>query len=609
MDTCQQVTSHALGLSFGYFAQEIGLISKLHNVSIPMKTVSHSPQEKLVEFFVSIVLGMEYLKDISHSGYPLVRDPALAQAWCQDQFADYSGVSRVLSLIGATEYTHIKQVLVEVSTPFFEEERTLFCQSPKPMIWDCDLTGLEVSAYSHTYPHSRFGSMNHETLGQGYQLPYLVLTGLDSKLVLSTELLAGNRNSVSCLKDILQVGEYYMGIPRRRPEVLTGTIHDIKEHEHTLKRLLATAQAKVDHDAVSQHVVSEKITRWKRELQARPWSNKPFSQYQKLTRQIASKEPMLTRIRQRRPHLDHLVTRYQERLQQVSTTLLSWQTYQAQLERDNTTHHRFNTVIVRHDGGFASQENLIWEAASGYYFISKGYNSLSTTSFVERKEGDGVLLNPVSTGWLFTNETIQGLPMPIDVLLVEQTATATPKWSVILAYLPFHLAARDLFTFYHARNTVEASIKEGKSVFRLHPFKVRSEYGIKLQQLFTNFAQNFIRWFQRWAFQKTNADFFNQRGVKEIVTTAANTMAHIHYEKHDMTVTFHEVSCYAGKHLIFEHVTQIPQNTTPETHHPLWDRYKRWQYPYVWLCQKLHALGNIPPRFGEDKQLNIRVKN
>ena len=75
MDTRQQVTSHALGLSFGYFAQEIGLISKLHTVSIPMKTVYHSPQDKLVEFFVSIVLGLGHLKDISHAGYPLVRDP------------------------------------------------------------------------------------------------------------------------------------------------------------------------------------------------------------------------------------------------------------------------------------------------------------------------------------------------------------------------------------------------------------------------------------------------------------------------------------------------------------------------------------------------------
>jgi hypothetical protein len=609
MDTCQQLTSHALGLSFGYFALEIGLISRLHKVSIPMKTVYHSPQEKLIEFFVSIVLGMGHLKDISHSGYPLARDTELARAWCQNQFADYTGVSRVLSRISATEYNRIKHVLFEVSTPFFEEERTLFSQSPKPMIWDCDLTGLEVSDYSQTYPHSRFGYMSHDTLSQGYQLPYLVLTGLDSKMVLSTELLAGNRNSVSCLKETIQLGEHYLGIPWRRPEFLTGTIHNVKEHTHTLKRLFANAQAKLDNESLSEHVLPEKIARWKRDLQERPFSHKPFSTYQKLKRQIVAKENMVTRIRQRRPQLEHLVNRYQERLQEISNKLLSWQAYKAQLESDNTTHQRFNTVILRHDGGFASQENLIWEAASGYYFISKGYNSLSTKSFVDRKEGDGVPLNSVSTGWLFPNESIQGLPMPVDVLLIEQTATAIPKSSVILAYLPFHLAVRELFTFYNARNTVEASIKEGKLVFGLHPFKVRSEYGIKLQQLFANFAQNFIRWFQRWAFQKTDADFFNQIGVKEIVKTAANTMAHIRYDNNDITLTFHEFSCYAGKQLLFENVTQTSQNATPEKHQTVWNKYKRWQYPYVWICQKIQALGNIPSCFGEHKMSKIRLKN
>lgn len=90
-------------------------------------------------------------------------------------------------------------------------------------------------------------------------------------------------------------------------------------------------------------------------------------------------------------------------------------------------------MIVRHDGGFASQDNLTREAASGYYLLSKGDNSLSTTAVGARKAGEGVPLNSVSTGWLFPNETMQGVPVPVDVLLIEPTATATPKSSVILA--------------------------------------------------------------------------------------------------------------------------------------------------------------------------------
>jgi hypothetical protein len=452
--------------------------------------------------------------------------------------------------------------------------------------------------------------MNHATLGQGYQLPYVVLTGLESKLVLSTELLAGNRNSVSCLKDLLQLGEQSLGIPRRRPELLTAMIHDVKEQVDHLTRLLAKAQIKLHNDAVSHNELPGKIAHWKRELKEHSFSHKPFSTYQKLKRQIASKEQTVTRIRQRRPQLERLVKRYQERLQDRSNKLLSWQSSQAQLKHENTAHQRFNVVIVRHDGGFASQGNLMWEAVCGYYFISKGYNSLSTAPFVERKQGEGVPLNSVSTGWLFPSETLQGVPVSVDVLLIEQTATATPKSSVILAYLPLHLDAKALFTFYNARNTVEASIKEGKSVFGLHQFKVRSEYGIKLQQLFAQFAQNFIRWFQRWAFQKTDADFFRHIGVKECVKTAANTMAHIDYAQHAITVTFHEVSCYAGKQLSFKNVTLPPQDVSPDKSPLLWrDRYKSWQYPYVWICQKIQAFRKTLPCVGEHKKLKLRKKN
>ena len=578
MDTCKQLTTHALGICFGYFAQEIGFISGLtDNVMIPMKTVYHTPQEKLIEFFVSIVLGMNHLKDVNRSGYPIVPDTELARAWGQRQFVDDTGVSRMLSRIGQTEYNQIKQVIFDVSKPFFEEERTLFEKSQELMIWDCDLTGLEVSEYSQTYPQSSFGHMNNNTLGKGYQLPYLVLTGLDSKTVLSAELLAGNRNSVSCLKETIRLGEQYLGIPQRRPHFLNGTLQDLKDQERSIRRHLANAQHKLEKESLSQQLLPEKITLWKNELKKWSCSKKPFSNYQKLKRRIAAKEKTVTRSHHRLLKLEETVKRYQERLQEIARKSLSWQKCKEQFETDTKTHEPFTSVILRHDGGFASQENLIWEAASGYYFITKGYNSLSTQPFIERKAGEGVPLNSVSVGWFFKNETIQVLPMLVDVLLIEQTAAKSPKHSLIIAYLPFHLPPRELFSVYNARNTVEASIKEGKSVFGLHQFKVRSEYGIKVQQLFVNFAQNFIRWFQRWAFQKTDAEFFNNIGVKEIVKTAANTMAQIGYDKSAMTLTFHEFSCYAGQKLSFENITQEHQHeTSDDKSETFWHRCKRW---------------------------------
>jgi len=55
------------------------------------------PQGKVLEFLVAILAGLRYLQDISLSAHPLDKDSAVAQAWGQEGWADYSGVSRNLS--------------------------------------------------------------------------------------------------------------------------------------------------------------------------------------------------------------------------------------------------------------------------------------------------------------------------------------------------------------------------------------------------------------------------------------------------------------------------------------------------------------------------------
>ena len=60
---------------------------------------------------------------------------------------------------------------------------------------------------------------------------------------------------------------------------------------------------------------------------------------------------------------------------------------------------------------------------------------------------------------------------------------------------------KDWFSGYNARQTIEAGIKEGKGVFRMrHPW-VRSPIGMQLQEQFSLFAANFVRWAAQWAQQ------------------------------------------------------------------------------------------------------------
>ena len=54
------LTSHAMLVPWGLFAQHIGLVEALEGVPIPQRARDHTPQTKLMEFLVSILTGCAY---------------------------------------------------------------------------------------------------------------------------------------------------------------------------------------------------------------------------------------------------------------------------------------------------------------------------------------------------------------------------------------------------------------------------------------------------------------------------------------------------------------------------------------------------------------------
>jgi hypothetical protein len=77
------LTSHAMLIPWGFFAQRIGLVEALDSVPIPQRRREHTPQTKMIEFLVAILAGCAYLQDISRGPHPLDQDLAVAQAWGQ----------------------------------------------------------------------------------------------------------------------------------------------------------------------------------------------------------------------------------------------------------------------------------------------------------------------------------------------------------------------------------------------------------------------------------------------------------------------------------------------------------------------------------------------
>ncbi len=67
-------TQHAMLIIWGHFAQTIDLRERLARVPMRHKTVTHTPQDKLIEFLIGLLSGMEYLTDLSARPAPLVND-------------------------------------------------------------------------------------------------------------------------------------------------------------------------------------------------------------------------------------------------------------------------------------------------------------------------------------------------------------------------------------------------------------------------------------------------------------------------------------------------------------------------------------------------------
>jgi hypothetical protein len=116
-ETHRQDTQHAFLVAWGWFAEHLGLIQQLQAVSLKQKSYHHRPQTKVLEFLVAILAGLQHLQEISLAAHPLDKDQAVAQAWGQPAWADYSGVSRTLSSLSWEEVKQIVQVLEQVSQP------------------------------------------------------------------------------------------------------------------------------------------------------------------------------------------------------------------------------------------------------------------------------------------------------------------------------------------------------------------------------------------------------------------------------------------------------------------------------------------------------------
>ena len=162
-------------VAWGHFARTLGFAKRLAGLPINQKAVVRAPhREKLAEFAIGLLSGIEYLSDLSEGPAPLARDDAVAHAWQLQPMADASGVSRTLAACTAATVAALKAELEAIGQPFSLGPSSDLRQRNETLVLDVDLTGRPVSATSETFPGAAFGYMDRAHppgLSTGRNLP------------------------------------------------------------------------------------------------------------------------------------------------------------------------------------------------------------------------------------------------------------------------------------------------------------------------------------------------------------------------------------------------------------------------------------------------------
>jgi hypothetical protein len=137
------VTSHVPLAAFGYALGRGGVLSSLHEVALPIKTLKHSPVEKLIEAVVLILAGG---RATSQADLLLRPNRLLARGWGQEQFAQQSTLADTLDAFDKSSIASLRTAFEMILQT---HSATLSHDYRRGDLWlDGDLTGLPASRHA-----------------------------------------------------------------------------------------------------------------------------------------------------------------------------------------------------------------------------------------------------------------------------------------------------------------------------------------------------------------------------------------------------------------------------------------------------------------------------
>jgi len=558
-----QDTQHAFLVAWGWFAEHIGLIQALQDVPLHQKKYTHAPQTKVLEFLVAILGGLEHLQDISRSAHPLDRDQAVAEAWGQPGWADYSGVSRTLSSLSWDEARALAQVLEQVSQPLIQSELDILHSRKQRLQYDGDLTGLPVSNSSRTYPHAAFGHMDDE-IRLGYQAAVVSLESPTyRRLWLSVAHHPGDTVSCTQVEALVLAAEARTGLrPRRRTVLLSQRIEAFERQTETTqqRRLIQREGVRQARDrlAEARRQVPERqavLADLEKSYRLRQREERPTSRLALARKRLKAAERRCQSRERALLSAERRLTKTQAQWEGQQDELRRLRERLARFERDNETNLAPVEAQFRLDAGFGTYDNVALLIEMGYEVYTKAHNHRVVT-FLQGQTHPQTLWTRVGTNAEMTaweGLSFQHCPYPLDVGLERFYTGQKLKHSALLHFGtdPVTENLPEWFRRYNGRQTIEAGIKEGKRVFYLHRIKVRSEPAIYLQECVVIFAANVIRWATLWLSHQAEPGANNldvsQMGVKRQVQVGAHVSAQVVQDSRGKLLKFSEHSVFAGK--------------------------------------------------------------
>jgi len=535
-------TDHALLVLLGQYARQLGLIEQLEAVPLDQRTREHTPQTKLIQLLVGVLAGLEHLQDFNDAPQPLVKDQAVIASWGQPAFAHYSGVSRTLDAADDQTLQAVLDVLQRVSQPFLDAEVMALLRRGGPLVVDVDLTGRRVSPTSTTYPDADFGSLRvDDDVANGYQAALTSLSGGPcERLLLSSQRYPGRAQSAECLQAAVRLMETTLGLhPRRRTALLQARLHtlavkiegelaaldDVRAQRRALFDQLQTARN-------DERLAQAEATHLTAAFEARGRPERPHSYLAKARQRLESAQKRQQRAgRGLRANAARLT-----KLEQALLVLLAQQTHLldwlAALESDNAAQPNPPPMVLRIDAGFSTADtrSVTWLIEMGYIVYTKAHNGQTTARL--HRQGEPVI------GWTRVGRNAEAVALPqqqiaecpyrLDALLVRYHLPTGLSYTTLLYYgdRPPPTDLKAWFGGYNARQTIEAGIKEGKRVFPMRRPWVRSPIGLQLQEHFSRFAANFVRWAARWAQQMVRDANWALRQALIEVKTLVQVVAH-----------------------------------------------------------------------------------